>query len=112
VSTTKGGAHPLGRKLRRMRRLRGLTVRKAAELCGANEDSWTNWERGLFLPRCEALVTIADVFGVTLDEMMRPERPVVRRADFGPPPRTALGALLLAHALAGVHAHEEPRMVA
>lgn len=47
----------------RARQARGWTRTKAAAECGTSTPSWSNWERGVFGPKIEVVVRMAEVFG-------------------------------------------------
>lgn len=93
-------AQTFGRRLRRLRTQRRLSRREAAELTGLAAVSWEQWEGGHYRPTFDALVTLAGFFDLSLDALMRPERGLAKRSDFGPAPRSVLGTTLLCHALA------------
>lgn len=53
-----------------LRKQRGLTQARMGELLGMAERSYNRWERGGHLPSLEMLVKAADIFQVTLDELV------------------------------------------
>jgi transcriptional regulator with XRE-family HTH domain len=60
--------------LTRARQAKGWTLTEAAAACGVSTPSWSNWERGVFGPKLETVVRMADVFGwpdVRLAELAR-----------------------------------------
>lgn len=46
-----------------------LTQKELADKIGNVQRNVSNWENGTSEPDCETLVKLADVFGVTLDEL-------------------------------------------
>lgn len=49
--------------LTRSRQGKGWTLTESAAACGVSTPSWSNWERGVFGPKLETVVRMADVFG-------------------------------------------------
>ena len=63
-----------GEKLRTLRQQKGLTLRQLATMLGHSSHSYvTNLERGERKPSAEMAVKIADLFGVTTDQLLRDE---------------------------------------
>lgn len=56
-------------RLKTLRESRKLTQTRLAELIGVNSRAYNRWERGNFVPQVDALIKIADVLNVTLDEL-------------------------------------------
>ncbi len=56
-------------KIKELREENGLTQKKLAELLGNAQRNVSNWESGASEPDCETIVKLADVFGVTIDEL-------------------------------------------
>ena len=53
-----------------------LTQKELADKIGNVQRNVSNWENGTSEPDCETLVRLADVFGITLDELFgRNENP-------------------------------------
>lgn len=59
-----------GDRLRRYRKLRGLTQAKLGDQCGATHSAVGQWERHLANPTIENLVYVADTLGVTIDVLI------------------------------------------
>ncbi len=57
--------------LRRLRREKNMTQERLAELIGVVPQSVSRWETGATYPDIELLPLIADIFGVTVDMMLR-----------------------------------------
>lgn len=57
-------------QLQRLRMRRGLSCKTLGELCGLSKNTIALYERGERRPTVDALVAIADFFGVTVDELL------------------------------------------
>ncbi len=55
--------------IRKLRRLNGLTQEKLAEYLGVTYQAISKWENGVSLPNIEMLPVIANVFGVSIEEL-------------------------------------------
>ena len=60
---------PLGINIRKMRLERGMTQRQLAYRLRVSVQAVSKWERGKTYPDVTMLLPIADMFGVTLDEL-------------------------------------------
>ena len=63
----------LGEKLRALRQREGLTVRQLGERLGVDHSHITKIERGENIPSLPLALKIADLFGVSLDQLARDE---------------------------------------
>lgn len=54
-------------KLKMLRKKKGLTQQKLAEILGIKQNSYSDWETGKNEPSLENLVKLADLFEVSLD---------------------------------------------
>ena len=59
-----------GRNIAALRKDRGLTVRQVQEALCINRQTVFKWQRGDTLPTLDNLVILADLFNVTLDEIV------------------------------------------
>lgn len=59
------------RNLTRLRREQGLSQEQLAERLAVTRQAVGKWEAGQTLPELEKIVALADLFGVTLDELVR-----------------------------------------
>lgn len=59
-------------RLAHMRRRRGLSQGELARKLGLSRQAVSKWERGESSPDTENLVALADLYGVSLDELVRP----------------------------------------
>ena len=57
-----------------LRRARGLTQRELADKLGVSDKAVSRWERDETAPDLYLIPTIAEIFGVTADELLRGER--------------------------------------
>ena len=62
----------VGNRIRALRLERGLTQGGFAELLCISFQAVSNWERGITCPDLDNIVRIAELFGVTVDEILRP----------------------------------------
>lgn len=63
----------IGEKLRILRLRRGYTTRELAPLLGTSNSFITQVEKGKATPSTYLVLKIADLFGVTTDQLMRDE---------------------------------------
>lgn len=62
--------YTLNENIRAMRASRGMSQVAFAKLLGVTKQCVSNWENDNVLPSIEMLVKIADLFGVTTDELL------------------------------------------
>ena len=58
-----------GELLRRVRKQRCLTIAEAAESVGISRQSLSNYERGVREPSLKILITMSDLYQISLDEL-------------------------------------------
>lgn len=63
----------LGEFIAQLRKEKGLTQRELAEHLNVTDKTVSHWERGESSPDISALPILADVFGITVDELLRAE---------------------------------------
>jgi transcriptional regulator with XRE-family HTH domain len=61
----------LGEKLRTLRTGRGLTVRQLGDILGVDHSHITKIERGENIPSLPLALKIADLFGISIDQLVR-----------------------------------------
>jgi transcriptional regulator with XRE-family HTH domain len=79
VTKSKGAIKPLfyylalmfGDNLKRLRKARGLTQLQLSEAAGVKRQSIANYESSRNYPSLDNLITIADFFGVSIEEIVR-----------------------------------------
>lgn len=57
-------------KIKELREARGLTQEYLAQQLGVTQGTVANWETGARTPSLTNLVRVADILGVSLDEVM------------------------------------------
>ncbi len=62
-----------GDRLYQLRRKQGLSQEKLADLLQVTRQSVSKWESGQAMPELSKLIQLADLFQVTLDELVRGE---------------------------------------
>lgn len=63
----------LGRKIKELRKRRGLTQETFANELNVSFQAVSNWERGIDSPDIDNLINIAKYFNVLVDELIRPQ---------------------------------------
>lgn len=58
-----------GELLRRLRKQRGFTIAEAAESVGISRQSLSNYERGVREPSLKILITMSDLYQISMDEL-------------------------------------------
>ncbi|MCD7751770.1 MAG: helix-turn-helix domain-containing protein [Lachnospiraceae bacterium] len=58
-----------GQRLKKLRLQQGLQQKAVAASLHVSPSTYSNYENGIYLPGIEALMLLADLFGVTLDEL-------------------------------------------
>ncbi|MBO5755617.1 MAG: XRE family transcriptional regulator [Clostridia bacterium] len=61
----------IGKRIRALRKAKGITQRRFAEDMSVSFQAVSNWERGVAPPELENLMRIASYFGVLIDELLR-----------------------------------------
>ena len=62
-----------GEKLRTLRQQNGLTLRQLGEMLEVSNTFFLSIEQGRKTPNAAMILKIADIFGVTADQLMRDE---------------------------------------
>lgn len=57
--------------IRELRRARNMTQKALAEAVGVSQGSVAQWEIGLCKPSVDNLVALANLFGCTVDDLLR-----------------------------------------
>ena len=72
-------------RLRRLRTARKVTQTRVAEMLAVSPRVYTRWETGDAVPHFDTIVRLADILGVTLDEMAgrsdAPPQAVIRNPE-------------------------------
>lgn len=93
----------LGETIVRLRKEKGLSQGELADALEVSRQSVSKWETDSSVPELEKLVKLGELFGVTLDELVKGERPAPAEAEPVPapparqgfPPRKIAGTILL-----------------
>ena len=56
------------------RKQKRMTQNELAQLLNVDRSTVAKWENGKSLPRTEILIKLADLFGCTIDELVRGEK--------------------------------------
>ncbi len=59
----------IGKKIKELRKAKGWTQKELTEMLSTNHNAVGAWERDLYEPTIFNCICLADVFGVTLDEL-------------------------------------------
>ena len=68
-------------KIRELREEKNLTQKELAAMIGNVQRNISNWENGLNEPDCESIMKLADIFGVSLDELFGRDVPIPAELD-------------------------------
>lgn len=60
----------LGENIKKLREIRGLSQKKAAEICGISESTWSKYEKGESQPTASPIRLIAKGLQVSTDEIL------------------------------------------
>lgn len=63
-----------GEKIQKLRKEKGFSQEELAENLEVSRQSISNWERDNGLPEIEKILRMSDIFGVTVDDLLREER--------------------------------------
>lgn len=64
----------LGQKITNLRKARGMTQEELSEAVGVTRQTISKWELDTSTPDLDYLCKLCDIFGVTADGLIRPER--------------------------------------
>ena len=88
-----------GESIARMRKEKGMTQQELADKMGITGNAVSKWERDLSLPDTAALPRLAELFGLTVDELMQGRAQAGKDKDIKDPQKLTL-LILRAVALA------------
>lgn len=60
----------IGKRVRELREMHGLTIMELAEKLGVGKSSISNWERGKCDPSLINAISLADIFDLSLDDLV------------------------------------------
>ncbi|MBQ2881047.1 MAG: helix-turn-helix domain-containing protein [Clostridia bacterium] len=73
--------YSFGMKLSELRKQNGMTQLDLADKLGVTDKAVSKWERDLAYPEVENLIKISELFGVSLDLLLKGESPSVETSD-------------------------------
>ena len=73
----------IGQKLTALRKARGLTQEELSEAIGVTRQTISKWELDTSTPDLDYLCKLCDLFGVTADYLIRPEKENIERTEIG-----------------------------
>lgn len=85
----------LGEKISFLRQGKGISQEKLAELIGVSRQAVTKWENGNANPDTENLIRLAEIFGVSLDELCKGFSEKPKKISYAPGHILALFSLLV-----------------
>lgn len=72
-------AYSIGTRIAELRKRRGITQEELAVQMDVSAQAVSKWENDISCPDVQVLPNLADFFGVTVDELLRGERPMETR---------------------------------
>ena len=79
----------LGERLYQLRKARNLSQGEVADALGVSRQSVSKWENNTSVPELDKLVKLGELFGLTLDELVKGEIPTAPAVQAAPPLRAA-----------------------
>ena len=71
----------LGERLRDLRKQKGYSQTQMARKLHITQGAISQWENGLTTPAADQLVTLAQVFGISVDELLGADAPIIRETQ-------------------------------
>lgn len=68
-----------GEKIKAERNKKGWTQDELAEMLFVSRQSVSKWEKGLNYPSIEIIIKISDLFGLTIDELLRSDEELTKK---------------------------------
>ena len=82
-------------KLIALRKLNGYSQEQVAEKIGITRQAYAKWERGLTTPDIERAAMLADVYGISLDELTGKDRDDASTISPAPPGKNIWGTVTI-----------------
>ena len=73
----------IGRKIAELRKAHNMTQFELADALGISFQAVSNWERGASMPDISKLPELAEIFGVTIDEVLGKNNPAIVQLAHG-----------------------------
>ncbi len=70
----------IGKRIVSLRKEKNMTQMELADKLGISFQAVSNWERGNSMPDISKLPELAEIFGVTLDELLGEKSPLIEAA--------------------------------
>ncbi len=86
----------LGMMIASLRKEKGMTQLELAELMGVTDKAVSKWERDLSCPDVNTIPKLAEVFGISVDELMQNRTVQEEKKDYAPMVQMILKAVALA----------------
>ncbi len=71
----------LGQKITALRKARGMTQEELSEAIGVTRQTISKWELDASTPDLDYLCKLCDLFGVTADDLIRPEKEAIEATE-------------------------------
>ena len=73
----------MGEKIFNLRKEKGISQEALAELLGTTRQAVSKWENGRGYPETEKMLKLSEIFGVTLDYLLKDDKTGRPKADSG-----------------------------
>lgn len=71
----------LSQRIRTLRKKRGYSQEQLARKLNLTQGAVSQWENGLTVPAADQIVALSNVFGITIDELMKDQAVVLSASD-------------------------------
>ena len=71
----------LSQRIRTLRKKRGYSQEQLARKLNLTQGAVSQWENGLTVPAADQIVALSNVFGITIDELMKDQTVVLSASD-------------------------------
>ena len=85
----------VGERISELRKRKEISQEKLAEMVGVSRQAVTKWENGNANPDTENLIRLAEIFGVSLDELCGVDSEKPKKINYAPGHILALFSLLI-----------------
>lgn len=69
----------IGDKIKEQRLKKGWTQERLAQLLNVSRPAVSSWEVGRNYPDLETIIAISDLFGISLDKLLREDKEIKKR---------------------------------
>ncbi|MDR2570237.1 MAG: helix-turn-helix domain-containing protein, partial [Oscillospiraceae bacterium] len=67
----------LNEKIQKMRKEKGLSQEQLSEMLDVSRQSISKWESGQSYPETDKLIVLSEIFGVTVDSLLKNDQPEI-----------------------------------